>query len=62
MKSGALTAAYDSNGDIEKVVLSGTRLLYIYYKNVSKIASSSFICFFCFFPLEWYYMADILEA
>ncbi len=30
----ALTAVYDSNGDIEKVVLSGSRLIYIYYKNV----------------------------
>lgn len=31
---GALTAAYDSNGNIEEVMLSGTRLLYIYFKNV----------------------------
>lgn len=30
----ALTAVYDSNGTIEKVMLSGSRLLYIYYKNV----------------------------
>ena len=30
----ALTAVYDNNGDIEKVMLSGTRLLYIYFKNV----------------------------
>lgn len=30
----ALTAWYDSDGDIEKVVLSGTRLICIYYKNV----------------------------
>lgn len=30
----ALTALYDGNGDIEKVMLSGTRLLYIYFKNV----------------------------
>ncbi len=30
----ALTAVYDGNGDIEKVMLSGTRLLYIYFKNV----------------------------
>ena len=31
---GALTALYDNNGNIEKVMLSGTRLLYIYFKNV----------------------------
>lgn len=30
----ALTAVYDNIGDIEKVMLSGTRLLYIYFKNV----------------------------
>lgn len=30
----ALTALYDGNGDIEKIMLSGTRLLYIYFKNV----------------------------
>ena len=30
----ALTTVYDGNGDIEKVMLSGTRLLYIYFKNV----------------------------
>lgn len=29
-----LTAMYDSNGDIERVELSGIRLIYIYYKNV----------------------------
>lgn len=30
----ALTAVYDNNGDINKVMFSGTRLIYIYYKNV----------------------------
>lgn len=30
----ALTAMYDSNGDIERVELAGKRLIYIYYKHV----------------------------
>lgn len=30
----ALTAVYDSNGNIERVELSDTRLIYIHYKNV----------------------------
>lgn len=30
----ALTAVYDSNGDIERVELSETRLIYIHYKHV----------------------------
>lgn len=30
---GELTAVYDGNGDIERVVLSGTRLIYIRYKH-----------------------------
>lgn len=30
----ALTAVYDNNGNIEKVELSGTRLIYIRYRNI----------------------------
>lgn len=30
-----LTAVYDHNGDIERVELAGTRLIYIYYKDVT---------------------------